>query len=344
MCVRVWVGVYISPDHAQPTCPSPSLPPASLSCFQQKNEAPCSFSVRLIRFIFITVRRSSISSPPPPPPAGKKALEMEATACGWVVRFTPHICLNKSGGKETASVTLNHKGRKANGSIRHVSMSYLQCRRVPIGHKMRPSMELSRSRKDFHATTIGSSYFHASIDERWLLKTKGDEVSSCLDGRSIFLVGMMGSGKTTVGKILSEALGYSFVDSDKYVEQVMGGASVDRIFSQCGESFFRDYESEALRRLSLMPQQVVATGGGAVIRPINWEYMKQGVTVYLDVPLDALAKRIAAVGTESRPLLRFESGDAYTKVFVGLFTLSKKRGPSYASADVTVSVLEILLG
>ncbi|XP_031389885.1 shikimate kinase 1, chloroplastic-like isoform X4 [Punica granatum] len=244
MCVRVWVGVYISPDHAQPTCPSPSLPPASLSCFQQKNEAPCSFSVRLIRFIFITVRRSSISSPPPPPPAGKKA-------------------------------------------------------------------------------------------------TKGDEVSSCLDGRSIFLVGMMGSGKTTVGKILSEALGYSFVDSDKYVEQVMGGASVDRIFSQCGESFFRDYESEALRRLSLMPQQVVATGGGAVIRPINWEYMKQGVTVYLDVPLDALAKRIAAVGTESRPLLRFESGDAYTKVFVGLFTLSKKRGPSYASADVTVSVLDL---
>ncbi|OWM84634.1 hypothetical protein CDL15_Pgr027421 [Punica granatum] len=223
---------------------------------------------------------------------------MEATACGWVVRFTPHICLNKSGGKETASVTLNHKGRKANGSIRHVSMSYLQCRRVPIGHKMRPSMELSRSR-------------------------------------------MMGSGKTTVGKILSEALGYSFVDSDKYVEQVMGGASVDRIFSQCGESFFRDYESEALRRLSLMPQQVVATGGGAVIRPINWEYMKQGVTVYLDVPLDALAKRIAAVGTESRPLLRFESGDAYTKVFVGLFTLSKKRGPSYASADVTVSVLDL---
>lgn len=101
--------------------------------------------------------------------------------------------------------------------------------------------------------------------------------------------------------------------------------------------------------------------------------MKQGVTVYLDVPLDALARRIAAVGTESRPLLHFDSGDAYTKViicflhtiqigalssgtctmcsqisvypvqvFVGLFTLSKKRAQSYASADVTVSVLGML--
>ncbi|KAL7208388.1 hypothetical protein ACSBR1_030194 [Camellia fascicularis] len=111
--------------------------------------------------------------------------------------------------------------------------------------------------------------------------------------------GMMGSGKTTVGKVLSEALAYSFVDSDKYVEESLGGSTVAQIFKKFGESFFRDYESEALRNLSLMPRQVVATGGGAVIRPINW-YVSHA--------------------------------------FMGLFTLSKKRGHAYASADATVSL------
>ncbi|CAL5384235.1 unnamed protein product [Camellia sinensis] len=124
---------------------------------------------------------------------------------------------------------------------------------------------------------------------------------------------MMGSGKTTVGKILSEALAYSFVNSDKYVEEALGGSPVAQIFNQFGESFFRDYESDALRTFSLMPRQVVATGGGAVVRPINWKYMREGVTVYLDVPLDSLARRIAAVGTDSRRLLNFESGDVYKK-------------------------------
>ncbi|KAK4852237.1 hypothetical protein QYF36_022280 [Acer negundo] len=87
---------------------------------------------------------------------------------------------------------------------------------------------------------------------------------------------------------------------------------------------------DALQKLSMMPRQVVATGGGAVIRPINWRYMQQGITVFLDVPLDALARRIAAVGTDTRPLLHFDSGDAYTK-----------RSEAYAKADATVSLLTL---
>ncbi|XP_052190226.1 shikimate kinase 3, chloroplastic-like isoform X2 [Diospyros lotus] len=180
-----------------------------------------------------------------------------------------------------------------------------------------------------------------SFDGNWLLKSKGEEVAPYLNERCIFLVGMMGSGKTTVGKVLSEALAYSFVDSDKYVEEALGGSPVTQIFKQFGESYFRDYESEALRNLSLMPRQVVATGGGAVVRDINWKYMKKGLTVYLQVPLDALARRIAAVGMNSRPLLDFGSGDAYTKIFMSLFTLSKKRRQAYSNADVTVSLQHI---
>ncbi|EEF26201.1 conserved hypothetical protein [Ricinus communis] len=128
--------------------------------------------------------------------------------------------------------------------------------------------------------------------------------------------------------------------SDEYVEQTAGGNSVSHIFQQYGEDYFRDIESEALQKLSIIPRQVVATGGGSVVRPINWKYMRQGITVFLDVPLDALARRIAAVGTDSRPLLHLDSGDPYTKAFMGLFTLSKKRVEAYSDADVTVSLLD----
>ncbi|KDP22703.1 hypothetical protein JCGZ_01927 [Jatropha curcas] len=188
------------------------------------------------------------------------------------------------------------------------------------------------------APVLQSEKLHASSDENWLLKTKGQEVALCLNGCSLFLVGMMGAGKTTTGKILSEALGYTFVDSDKYVEQATGGISVAHIYEQYGENFFRDFESEALHKLCLVPQQVVATGGGAVVRPVNWKYMSQGITVFLDVPLDTLAKRIAALGTDSRPLLHFDSGDSYKKAFMGLLALSKNRFQAYSDADITVSI------
>ncbi|KAI9073313.1 hypothetical protein K1719_044721, partial [Acacia pycnantha] len=201
-------------------------------------------------------------------------------------------------------------------------------------------LEVSHSTKSSQAPTVKPRKCDAYFDENWLLKTKGQEVSSHSNGCNIYLVGMMGSGKTTVGKILSEALNYSFVDGDHFVEEFMGGISVAQIFNQYGESFFRDIESEALKELSLMPCKVIATGGGAVVRPVNWEYLKRGISVYLNVPLDALAKRIAAVGTGSRPLLD-STGDAYTKAFVGLFPISKKRSDAYANADIMVSLLDI---
>jgi len=180
--------------------------------------------------------------------------------------------------------------------------------------------------------------FNNSVDEALILKRKSEDVLPYLNGRCIYLVGMMGSGKTTVGKILSEVLGYSFFDSDKLVEQAVGIASIAQIFKEHSEAFFRDNESKVLRDLSSMHRLVVATGGGAVIRPINWKYMKQGITIWLDVPLDALARRIAAVGTDSRPLLHQGSGDPYKKAFVKLTTLSEQRGKAYTNADARVSL------
>uniref|UniRef100_A0ACD5ZRA2 Uncharacterized protein n=1 Tax=Avena sativa TaxID=4498 RepID=A0ACD5ZRA2_AVESA len=190
-------------------------------------------------------------------------------------------------------------------------------------------------------TSRGQQSLHNSVDEALLLKRKAEQVLFELNGRCIYLVGMMGSGKSTVGKILAEVLGYSYFDSDSLVEQAVGMPSVAQIFKVHSEAFFRDSESSVLRDLSSMQRLVVATGGGAVIRPVNWSYMKKGMSVMLDVPLDALAKRIAQVGTASRPLLDQPSADPYTAAFAKLSLLAEQRGDAYANADVRVSLQEI---
>lgn len=185
--------------------------------------------------------------------------------------------------------------------------------------------------------------FESWDEEALVLKKKADVLVPELKGRCIFLVGMMGSGKTTVGKIISESLGYYFFDSDRLVEEAAGGASVAQIFKDHNEQGFRDSESEVLKQLSTMYRLVVATGGGAVVRPQNWGYMKQGITVWLDVPLEALAERVVAVGTHSRPLLGQSSGNGYSEALTRLTKLYEDRAEAYGNSDVKVSLQKIAL-
>ncbi|EXC19720.1 Shikimate kinase [Morus notabilis] len=187
------------------------------------------------------------------------------------------------------------------------------------------------------SSVVESENYNASIDEALLLKVC-NETFPFLVYVAHQVSGMMGSGKTTIGKILSKALEYSFSDCDTLVEQEAGGIAVADIFKLHGEGFFRDRETEVLRKLSLMHRFVVSTGGGAVIRPINWKYMHKGVSVWLDVPLEALAQRIATVGTGSRPLLHHDSGDVYTKTFMRLSSLFEERSEAYGNASARVSL------
>uniref|UniRef100_A0A0R0JH37 Shikimate kinase n=1 Tax=Glycine max TaxID=3847 RepID=A0A0R0JH37_SOYBN len=175
-----------------------------------------------------------------------------------------------------------------------------------------------------------------------ILRSKSQEIEPYLNGGCIYLVGMMGSGKTTVGKILSQVLSYLFFDSDALVE--VDGTSVADIFKHIGEPFFGN-KTEVLRRLSMMHRHIISTGGGAVVRPIN--------CVWLDVPLKALGQRITAVGTDSRPLLHYEEGDAYTKFYplkltcrlvLRLSALFEERSEAYANAIVKVSLETAKLG
>ncbi|OAY72431.1 Shikimate kinase 3, chloroplastic [Ananas comosus] len=255
---------------------------------------------------------------------------------------------SEKGGRRSEGFSRFQSGIWEKKRVQSLGLIDSRCHRVSIrSGKLEPKISCCYKKSG------GTESIHNSVDEALVLKRKSEDVLPYLNGRCIYLVGMMGSGKTTVGKILSEVLGYSFFDrfvfllelrqlsDDKLVEQAVGISSVAQIFKLHSEAFFRDNESEVLRDLSSMRRLVVATGGGAVIRPINWKYMKQGLTVWLDVPLEALARRIAAVGTASRPLLHQDSGDPYMKAFARLSALSEQRGDAYANADARVSLEHI---
>ncbi|HEY0897299.1 MAG TPA: shikimate kinase [Sphingobacteriaceae bacterium] len=122
----------------------------------------------------------------------------------------------------------------------------------------------------------------------------------------IFLVGFMGSGKTTLGKRLSRLLGYAFVDLDKVIES-RAGATIPQYFQQHGEGAFRQLERECLQRGLPSGNAVVATGGGAPCYFDNMDWMnRHGVTVYLMLSPKALASRLK--GSAERPLISGKSG------------------------------------
>jgi shikimate kinase len=149
-----------------------------------------------------------------------------------------------------------------------------------------------------------------------------------LKGVNLYLVGMMGVGKTTVGQILAKELGYRFVDTDTLVETV-AKKSINEIFAQEGEEAFRQLESKVLAEVAAYKNLIIATGGGIVLNPLNWSYLHHGVVVWLDVPATQLYQRLHQ--DSSRPLLQ------NTDPLGQLQRLLEYRQPLYAQADVRVT-------
>ncbi|KAL3678092.1 hypothetical protein R1sor_021048 [Riccia sorocarpa] len=221
--------------------------------------------------------------------------------------------------------------------------------------KLETSEQQRRSR-------VGPSTRNALLDEtrsRFQEETQCSELAFCEDEEFLkessaaraatrrhphLLVGMMGSGKSTVGRGLAEALGYNFFDSDKLVEQAWG-ASVSEMFRADREQDFRNAEEDAIEWLCRLTHLVVATGGGAVIRHKNWDSMRHGITAWLDVPVDVLARRVVAVGCHSRPLLNTANDAsedaAYKKALARLTSIFNERCDMYRKSDVVVSLKEI---
>ena len=153
-----------------------------------------------------------------------------------------------------------------------------------------------------------------------------------LGGRSLYLVGMMGSGKTSTGRPLAERLGYGFVDADAVIEQA-AGCSIPEIFERDGEAGFRKLESQVLSAISQRHSLVVATGGGVVTQQENWGLLHSGIVIWLDVVPDQLLQRLKADSTV-RPLLQTDDPEA------ALNALLNERRSLYAEADLTVVINE----
>jgi len=151
------------------------------------------------------------------------------------------------------------------------------------------------------------------------------------DERPIFLVGFMASGKSTVGRALAKSLGWRLLDTDDLVEQ-REQRSVERIFSESGQAFFREAEREILRSLDDLTRAVVATGGGLFLgyEPRRW-MIDHGHTVWLDVPLEAARRRVERGRTSRRGRPMWEGSDA-----VALRALYEMRRAAYALAEVRV--------
>ncbi|MEM0985531.1 MAG: shikimate kinase [Pseudomonadota bacterium] len=147
--------------------------------------------------------------------------------------------------------------------------------------------------------------------------------------RTIALVGLMGAGKSTVGKRLADALGRTFRDSDDEIEKA-AGLSVSDIFAIHGEPEFRRGERRVLERLLAGTPHVLATGGGAFLDPNTRALMReQAVTVWLNADLDTLWKRVQK--RDTRPLLRVEDPRRF------LERLMDERSPIYAQADLSIT-------
>lgn len=146
--------------------------------------------------------------------------------------------------------------------------------------------------------------------------------------RSVVLVGMMGSGKTAVGRALAQRLGAPFLDSDQAIEEA-AQASIGEIFARDGEPFFRLRESEVLARLLAGPPAVISTGGGAFMEARNREAIaRSGVALWLDADLDTLWERVRHKDT--RPLLRTPDPRGTLRA------LFHGRAPVYALAPLRV--------
>lgn len=143
----------------------------------------------------------------------------------------------------------------------------------------------------------------------------------------IYLVGFMGAGKSSVGTILAQRMGWPFVDLDTIIEAGQG-ASIRQIFEQAGEAFFRQIEHAALVEVIKKAPVVIALGGGTFVQRPNFDLIRKttGATIWLDCPIEDLWQRCAIM--DNRPLFRDRES---------FFKLYEERLPYYRQAEFRVS-------
>ena len=163
--------------------------------------------------------------------------------------------------------------------------------------------------------------------------------------RRIYLTGFMGSGKSTIGPILANVLGYDFVDLDEAVEE-RAGKPVPQIFAEDGAAAFRALEATMLRETGARNKVVVALGGGAMTVEDNLQWaLANGAVVYLKVSLDSLIRRLRR-GRMVRPLLLDDAGQRLSTADLRekVKALMDRREPFYERAHVVVEIANQRVG
>lgn len=155
-----------------------------------------------------------------------------------------------------------------------------------------------------------------------------ERAKTALGRRNLVFVGLMGAGKSAIGRLTASALGIPFVDSDHEIERV-SRMTISELFAAYGEEEFRSLETRVIKRLLNTGPRVVSTGGGAYINERTRRHIKrQGLSVWLKADLDVLWERVNK--RDTRPLLKTENPRQT------LETLMNARYPIYAEADLTV--------
>jgi shikimate kinase len=159
-------------------------------------------------------------------------------------------------------------------------------------------------------------------------------IVAALGARSVVLVGMMGAGKSSIGRRLAGRLCIPFADADNAIETAHDRMSIPDIFSTYGEPYFRAGEARVIARLLESGPQVLATGGGAFMNPDTRNAVRvHGISVWLKAELDVLMRRIKR--RQDRPMLKTDDPAETLRV------LMEERYPVYAQADITIQSREV---
>ena len=151
-----------------------------------------------------------------------------------------------------------------------------------------------------------------------------------IKGRSIFLIGMMGCGKSQTGLKLAELLKYKYIDLDSLIEN-LAKKSINQIFNDEGEDNFREIETNCLKETIKIPSLVISTGGGIVTKSENWGILRQGIIAWIDLDKDIAIERLKNE-IEKRPLLQ---GNNLNDLYMSIF---QSRQNLYSQADLRIKV------